>query len=103
MEEPLMAPSASSLAFPRVRCIAMLVAVVAFAGAADAVEKASEQVSPFYGSFGYSIPIEAPPFHVLEPRLALAYSSEGRNGILGFGRTLAGLSTIERAYSGTGT
>jgi hypothetical protein len=77
--------------------------VLAFAGIAEAVEKASQQVSPFYGSFGYSIPIEVPPFHGLEPRLALSYSSEGRDGIVGVGWSLSGFSTIERANSGRGT
>ncbi|PYQ18659.1 MAG: hypothetical protein DMF81_24270, partial [Acidobacteria bacterium] len=56
------------------------ISVVALSGAAEAVEKASEQVAPFYGSFAYSIPIATPAFHGLEPRIALAYSSEGRNG-----------------------
>ena len=37
-----------------------------------------------------------PAFHGLEPRLALSYSSEGRNGQVGVGWTLSGLSTIER-------
>ncbi len=96
-----MGPSASPAAFPRVRCFPIL--LLALGCAARAAEKASEQVSPFYGSFGYSIPIEVPPFHGLEPRLALAYSSEGRNGILGVGWTLAGFSTIERANAGRGT
>ena len=35
------------------------------AGGAEAVEKASEQVSPFYGSFSQTIPIEVPAFHGL--------------------------------------
>ena len=73
------------------------------AASAGAAEKASEQVSPFYGSFGYTVPIEVPPYHGLEPRLALAYNSEGRNGFLGVGWTLAGFSTIERANPGRGT
>src|SRR5712691_7604878 len=77
--------------------------ILTVASASEAAEKASEQVNPFYGSFGYSIPIEVPAFHGLEPRLALAYSSEGRNGMLGVGWTLAGFSTIERANSGRGT
>src|SRR6266568_3182168 len=97
----LMGPSASPAAFPRVRCFPIL--LLALGCAARAAEKASEQVSPFYGSFGYSIPIEVPAFHGLEPRLALAYSSEGRNGIFGVGWTLAGFSTIERANAGRGT
>jgi hypothetical protein len=85
------------------RLIAVLIALLAFPRGAKAVEKASQQVSPFYGSFGYSIPIEVPPFHGLEPRLALSYSSEGRNGIVGVGWSLNGFSTIERANSGRGT
>jgi len=73
------------------------------AGGAEAVEKASEQVSPFYGSFSQTIPIEVPAFHGLEPRLALGYSSEGRNGFAGVGWSLSGFSTIERANAGRGT
>ena len=60
----------------------MVTAIFTFASGSEAIEKSSEQVSPFYGSFGYAVPIQVPPFHGLEPRLALAYSSEGRNGIL---------------------
>ena len=70
---------------------------------AAAVEKASEQVLPFYGSFGYSVPIEVPPFRGLEPRLAFSYGSEARNAFLGVGWNLSGISTIERANPGRGT
>ena len=68
-----------------------------------AVEKASEQVSPFFGSFGHGIPIEVPPFRGLEPHLSLGYSSEGRNGFVGVGWSLGGFSTIERTNAGGGT
>jgi RHS repeat-associated protein len=67
-----------------------------------AEEKASHQVSPFAGSLSYTIPIQVPPFHGIEPRLALTYSSEGRNGFVGVGWTLSGFSTIERVNSGRG-
>ena len=48
-----------------------------------ATEKGSEQVSSFYGTMGYSVPVEVPSYHGLEPGIALAYNSEGRNGIVG--------------------
>ncbi len=65
--------------------------------------KPSEQVSPFQGSFGTGIPIAVPPFHGIEPGLALAYSSTGGNGIAGVGWSLTGFRTIERASPGRGT
>lgn len=85
------------------RALALACSMLSLAGPALAVEKAAEQVLPFYGSFSYSVPIEVPPFRGLEPRLALAYSSEGRNGFAGAGWNLAGFSTIERANAGRGT
>lgn len=80
--------------------VLVMTTVLAFAGTAEAVERASQQVSPFYGSFGYSIPIEVPPFHGLEPRLALSYSSEGRNGILGVGWSLSGFRSSAPTAAG---
>lgn len=65
--------------------------------------KATEQVSPYSGTFGYSIPVQVPAFRGLEPKLALSYSSEGGNGILGVGWNLAGIGTIERVSPGRGT
>jgi hypothetical protein len=70
---------------------------------ARSAEKASEQVSAFHGTFGYAVPIEVPAFRGLEPRLGLAYTSEGRNGFAGVGWTLGGFSTVERANAGRGT
>jgi RHS repeat-associated protein len=70
---------------------------------AGAVEKGSQQVSPFYGSFSYAIPIEVPPFRGLEPSLALGYSSEGRNDLAGVGWSLSGFGLIERVNAGGGT
>jgi RHS repeat-associated protein len=78
-------------------------AVLALPTSAQAVEKASERVSPFYGSFSYSIPIEVPPFHGISPGLTLGYTSEGRNGIVGVGWALSGFSTIERVNGNLGT
>ncbi len=49
------------------------------------------------GSAGYSIPIAVPPgIAGLEPKLTLAYSTGGGNGMLGLGWTLQGLSAITR-------
>ncbi len=83
---------------------ALVVVLIALASpAAQAAEKASEQVSPFFGSFGHGIPIEVPPFRGLEPHLALGYTSEGRDGLVGVGWSLGGFSTIERTNAGGGT
>ena len=68
-----------------------------------AVEKASEQVSSFYGSFSHAIPIEVPGFRGLEPSIALSYSSEGRNGFVGVGWGVSGFSTVERVNAGLGS
>lgn len=70
---------------------------------AMAIEKASEQVSAFYGSFSHGLPIEVPGFRGLEPKIALSYSSEGRNGFVGVGWGLSGFSTIQRVNKGLGT
>lgn len=80
-----------------------LIAACVFPLPASAVEKASEQVSAFYGSFNHTLPVDVPPFRGLEPSLALSYSSEGRNGFVGTGWTLSGFGTIQRANAGLGT
>lgn len=64
---------------------------------------ANQLVSPFAGTFSQSIPIAVPGFRGLEPRLALVYSSEGGNGFVGVGWSLAGFSVIQRAKPGRGT
>jgi RHS repeat-associated protein len=86
----------------RFTCLFALLAL-AVAGPAAGVEKGSQQVSPFHGSFSYAIPIEVPRFRGLEPPLALSYSSEGRNGLAGVGWTLSGFGLVERVNAGGGT
>src|SRR5262245_52564798 len=49
------------------------------------------------GSYKESIGIDVPPYHGLEPRLGLSYSSSRDNGFVGVGWKLQGLSVIERA------
>lgn len=85
------------------RILSGLVLLFAVSRYAHALEKASEQVSPFYGSLSRGSAIEVPPFHGLEPKLAFSYSSEGRNGFLGVGWNLSGISTIDRVNPGLGT
>src|SRR5262249_13836656 len=70
---------------------------------ASGVEKGSEQVNVFLGSLGHSLPIDVPAFHGLQPHLALAYSSEARNGLAGVGWNVVGAQVIERVGPGLGT
>ncbi len=49
------------------------------------------------GAATYSVPIVVPPGTAgVEPKLSLNYSSQGRNGLLGVGWSIGGLSVIHR-------
>ncbi|CAA0099218.1 tRNA3(Ser)-specific nuclease WapA [Halioglobus japonicus] len=49
------------------------------------------------GSFNYRIPIEVPPgINGIQPDLALTYNSNRKNGLVGMGWAIGGLSTISR-------
>lgn len=60
------------------------------------------KVDAFYGAYTENVPIEIPAFRGLEPKLSLNYNSSGRNGYLGMGWSLSGISVIERASPGRG-
>jgi RHS repeat-associated protein len=60
------------------------------------------EVDQFFGSARTAIPVAAPPFHGLEPKLALSYDSSAGNGLVGVGWSLTGFSFIERASRGHG-
>ena len=59
-------------------------------------------VDEFYGTFNTELSIEAPPFHGIEPQLALSYTSAAGNGFAGVGWSVKGFSVIERASPGKG-
>jgi RHS repeat-associated protein len=61
---------------------------------ADTYERGGK-VDKYFGAYTESIPIAVPPFHGIEPKLSVAYSSAGGNGVLGVGWSLQGLSEIE--------
>ena len=85
------------------RLILRAAAVVAISAAAFATEPNSQRVNhSFVGAAGESIAIQVPPFHGIEPRLGLSYSSEARNGFAGMGWHLTGFSVIERVNSAWG-
>jgi RHS repeat-associated protein len=72
------------------------IALVATVSPAWASEPNAQRVSHFVGAAGESVAIQVPPFHGIEPRLGLSYSSEARNGFAGMGWSLTGVSVIER-------
>ena len=50
------------------------------------------------GAFSYNVPISIPEGIMgMQPNLSINYSSQGRNGILGYGWGLGGLSSIYRS------
>jgi hypothetical protein len=65
--------------------------------------KGGPGLEPSTGSLVRQVPIEVPSFHGIEPRLALAYSSQAGNGFLGVGWRLGGFTVVERTRNGRGT
>ena len=57
------------------------------------------QVAP-NGATTYTVPIECPPGRAgVQPSISLCYSSHGGNGVLGYGWSIGGLSSINRTTS----
>lgn len=74
---------------------AVLVCTSAFAAAPPGASLSGEfSVTPS-GAASYSLPLLTPP-GVLKPALAINYSSQAGNGLLGMGWSLDGLSSISR-------
>src|SRR5262249_25612708 len=77
---------------------------LASAAHADANDPSSRSaVGGSAGAHVTTIPINVPPFHGIEPRLALSYSSQAKNGQVGVGWVLDGIGFIERASPGRGS
>ncbi|MEQ1662023.1 MAG: SpvB/TcaC N-terminal domain-containing protein, partial [Thiobacillus sp.] len=83
--------------FARLLPLACIVASPAHTAAAPVgATPGSHQVSPS-GAFTYTIPVAVPPGTAgIEPKLSLAYNSQGGNGLMGMGWSLSGLSVIHR-------
>jgi FG-GAP-like repeat/Salmonella virulence plasmid 65kDa B protein len=57
---------------------------------------------PFVGAGQHRVALQVPSWHELAPALAISYSSSAKNGWVGVGMTLDGLSTIERVSAALG-
>jgi RHS repeat-associated protein len=88
--------------FKAVRRLGAIISCAAFAVLLLAPRRAAADPNSFYGAFEDEVPIVTPPFHGIEPKLALHYSSSSGNGPAGMGWTIAGFNTIERASPGGG-
>jgi len=76
-------------------CYALLFCCAAFATPYEG----GGNVDQYFGAYTESIPIVVPPYHGLEPKLTVAYSSARGNGLLGVGWSLQGFSVIEQIDS----
>ena len=87
--------------------LAIVAAAVTAAAAQESLDVIPPAVTdvpaqPFAGAGQHRVELTVPPWHGLEPKLAIAYASNGKNGWLGVGMTLAGVSTIERVSANLG-
>ena len=101
--EPLTAPTPSGNDWGGWVTIGRLLLLLSAVLAATLLgsDRAAAEVGPI-GDFQTSVPIQVPPFHGLEPRLGLTYSSAGRSGWVGTGWSVSGLSTLRRQSSTSG-
>jgi YD repeat-containing protein len=57
----------------------------------------------YHGAWGDAFTLSVPPFHGLEPRVSVSYSTAGGSGLLGAGFSLSGFDAIERITAGRGS
>lgn len=72
------------------------------AGEASDTSPSPGPLDAFYGTGHYGVAINVPAFRALAPQLGLSYDSSARDGLVGVGWRLSGISTIERASLGNG-
>lgn len=89
------------------RCAAALNGVLVWAVAvpclcAQTQQRLQDVAEPRAGMFAQTIPIEVPPYHGVEPHLALDYSSSVKDGFPGVGWSLDGIGTIRATKNGRG-
>lgn len=94
--------SSAAVASVAASLVASFVATVAGAGAAHAGPTALGTATAFNGSYSTQVPLSSPPYHGLEPGLALSYGSQNANGFVGVGWSLGGFDSVERTAPGRG-
>jgi hypothetical protein len=94
---PMMAAVARRLCAPNSVALGMLLAAVATGALAQSMSLPGKFGVDASGAATYSVPISAPPGTAgMVPALSLEYSSQGGNGVMGVGWSLAGIPAVGR-------